>query len=228
MAGPDMQTDPKAWERDWDRKLLAIYGPRGGAKSAMEDVLAMMANIPVAPDALSSMWDSVCKLQHDLAKRAVPELVVDGFEDRWIGAGAARREELVLNALVQMCAIDEEVERDRLWCPDLTVCAMEKSNGRGYVALLKSLLPSQGSEVTSPIHVENRAVLDAFGAKPADLRGRPTTQVQVLLLSRTYFLSLVVWNTLLAFVSVLRPAPPISLTPTILYSTDNPRFLSLW
>jgi hypothetical protein len=208
-----MHTNPTTWERDWDHKLLVLYGPQSVAKDALDDsMLAMLASTPVETDALSNMWDSICKLQHDLAKRAVPELVVEGFEDRWLAAGAARREELVLDALAKTCAIDEELERHRFYCPDLTVRAMEKNEGRGYIAMLKALLPSQGSEVTSPIHVENRAVLEMFKAKPTDLKERPKTQVQVLLLTRTYFLSLVVWHTLLAFVSL--PTHPSSLTPS--------------
>jgi hypothetical protein len=201
MSKPNLHENPKGWERYWETTLGALYGPRA-PRHIFEEITAMVAELPTDKASLVTFTDEISRLQHDLAKRAVEELVVEGFEEKWLALPSARREELLLDALVKTSAIDEEMELRRYWCPELTVRALNSKGGREYVKLMKALLPSQGIEVLSPIHVENRLVLDALKLNRHDLNIKyPTSNVHSLWFGRTYLISLVVWFTLLGFVS---------------------------
>jgi hypothetical protein len=148
--------------------------------------------------------EAVCEVQRDLAETAVKALAQDDFEKKWTSLSKKAREKLVLDGIHHACCASGDMERKRDWCPDVTVEALEAGGGRGYLKMLKLLLPTDSiSRISSEVLVVPHPAIDAT------LRMTPTEaqnsaykhQVESFRIARMYFISLVVLNIILGFVS---------------------------
>jgi hypothetical protein len=205
----DRHADPKGWERAWERILEIAWAPGPGVRPRTMnlDLMFKMQRVmgPLTRDAYTDIVNGLCHLQNDIAKGALSRLVGDSFEVRWLSLPAARREYLLLDALVKAADIAKEMEDRREWCPEITVKGLAADGGRRYIVLLKAHIPSQSTIISSPVDVlPNQLILDSFKVKAEDVNMKePTSSIELDLILRTYFISVVVWYTMLGFVSLL-------------------------
>jgi hypothetical protein len=201
---PDKHRGRDAWELAWQEQLDDYWAPA-------PPPLAVDPRFTQRAEAFGPQRDGIlireetnveiCKLQDDLAETAVRALAQDNFEAKWVALPDARRRELVLEGIYRPCSAVVRVEKGRKWCPDVTVLALCMNGGRAYVDMLRALLPNTVGSLTQAISVPHVTV-DAHLAVPS---GEDPASLLSFVLSgyaqsRTYTVSITVWNVLLAFV----------------------------
>ena len=209
---PDKDSARKAWEASWTVDLAAFYAPQRPL-SSYKRVIDGLPEALLSASASDSqvlqadrMAREICDLQTDLTQAAVRSFVSEGFEQAWRDAGAARREECVLEGLARACKAAEWMESKRGLCPEITLPALTADNGEGYLRLLRLLmpevLPSQTTAIKEPVQVQHAAVDRILRLTQAE-SSKPGYRVVVrtMRLQRTYFVTMVAWNIFLAFVS---------------------------
>jgi hypothetical protein len=160
---PDKHIDTPGWERAWASRI--DNGLRRRRLLDFPGIHYILYKVPwdeqTAYHAMC-ICDAVLKVQRGLAAIAVPALGEDAFDEKWIGLPKARREAMLLAGIYRVCAVSEDIERRREYCPDVTVEALEADGGRGYLTLLRKLLPSDSTAIPDgPINVSHPSV-DAF------------------------------------------------------------------
>jgi len=146
---------------------------------------------------------AVCAVQRDLAETAVKALAQDDFEKQWTSLSKKAREKLILDGIHHACCASGDMERRRDWCPDMTVEALEADGGRGYLKMLKLLLPMNSvSRASSELLIVPHPSIDAkLRMTPAEAQNvEYKHQVEFFRVIRMYFISLVVLNIILGFV----------------------------
>jgi hypothetical protein len=142
---------------------------------------------------------SLCILQKDLASFAVLRFTVDDMEEKWKGLAPRKREELVLEGIWKAAHISPDLERFRLWCPEITVKNLAGFTVNGFIQLVQKLMPADlESELTEPVMIPNPLVDLLFNT------GGDSTLVDyssVFLVSRCYFITMTLWQIILTFVS---------------------------
>ena len=206
---PDKNGDRRVWERAWTRRLALHYSssssrPRFLDSSGTRHLLDTIGLDEQAAYNMLRIREAVCEVQRDLAEITVKALAQDDFEKQWTSLTKKAREKLILDGIHHACCASGDMERRREWCPDVTVDALEAGGGRGYLKMLKLLLPTDSVSRTSPeLLVVPHPTVDAL------LRMTPTEaqnpaykhQIESLRVARMYLISLVVLNVLLGFVS---------------------------
>jgi hypothetical protein len=208
---PDKDRDRHAWERAWTRRLAVHYSSSSSSSQPryLDSPGARQLLDTVGLDEQSAyntlrIREAVCEVQRDLAETAVKALAQDDFEKQWTSLSKKAREKLVLDGIHHACCASGDMERRRQWCPDVTVEALEAGGGRGYLKMLKLLLPTDSvSRTSSELLVVPHPAIDAL------LRMTPTEaqnlaykhQIDAFRITRMYFISLVVLNIILGFVS---------------------------
>ena len=229
---PDKDGDRHAWERAWTQRLAVHYSPSSSRPRFLDSPGTRHLLDTVGHDEQNAynmlrIREAVCEVQGDLAETAVKALAQDDFEKQWTSLSKKARAKLILDGIHHACCASGDMERRREWCPDVTVEALEAGGGRGYLKMLKLLLPVDSVSRTSsePLVVPHPAVDALFRMTPTEAQN-PTYkhQVESFRIMRMYFLSLVVLNIILGFVS--GPSPDIfnmniSLTPKSVRSIRN-------
>lgn len=157
-----MQTQPRAWEKSWENDFNRNYGALRTYSGSALDLLGQF--MPVHVLAASSASDTgmlvqaeeeahLCRMQRALAVNAGFHFIHDGFEGKWRGLSAARREEVVLEGICRaMKRFDMEMRR--LWCPETTLTNLTAGGGEEYLRLLRLLIPDNLEEDSvEPEHV---------------------------------------------------------------------------
>ena len=206
---PDKDGDRHAWEQAWTRRLAVHYNPSSSRPRLLDNPGARHLLDTVGLDEQNTyntlrIREAVCEVQCDLAETAVKALAQDDFEKQWTSLSKKARAKLILDGIHHACCTSGDMERSREWCPDVTVEALETGGGRGYLKMLKLLLPKDSvSRTSSELLVVPHPAVDAL------LRITPTEaqnpaykhQVESFRIMRMYFISLVVLNIILGFVS---------------------------
>jgi len=221
---PDKNGERHAWEYAWNRRLAAHYNSSSSQTRYLDSPGTRKLLDAIELDEQSSyntlrIRDAVCEVQRDLAETAVKALAQDDFEIKWTSLSWKARAKLILDGIHHACCASGDMERRRQWCPDVTVEALEAGGGRGYIKMLKLLLPADSiSRTSSELLVVPHPAIDAM------LRMTPTEaqnpvykdQIEAFRIARMYFISLVVLNIILGFVSgpssdISKPILPLTL-----------------
>ena len=233
---PDKNKDRCVWEDAWRRRLAVAYNASSPRPRLLDDPKVRQLLDAVEHDEQTAyntlrIREAVCDVQHDLAETAVKALAQDEFEKRWTALAKKAREKLILDGIHHACDASGDMELRREWCPDVTVEALEAGGGRGYLKMLKLLLPKDAVQRTSSeLLVVSHPAIDALlRMTPAEAQN-PTYKdhADSLCTTRMYLISLVVLNIILGFVS--GPAPGMGkgtlFTDTNLSTEHQRRILS--
>ncbi|KAK0493290.1 hypothetical protein EDD18DRAFT_415803 [Armillaria luteobubalina] len=201
---PDKHRYRQAWNESWENELLDRYPP-GQNPPAMTSVMSPQSIrfLRDTESLRSSQLEKdirtkeMCLLQRDLAQATVAGLSNDNLEERWRSLSQQRREELVLEGLYVTACVPNGMEGWRLWCPEMTVATLSGTNDRGFIHLLKMLLPDDQVKETlsTPLLLENPAFEELV--KTNDIVF--TEIFDGYRLKRSYFITMAVWNILNAF-----------------------------
>ncbi|KAJ7184740.1 hypothetical protein C8R46DRAFT_883499 [Mycena filopes] len=146
------------------------------------------------------MTSQICILQRDLTRKSAKRLAEDDFEAHWTTRCSAKeREDFILEGLVRACTASPDFEAHRKWCPELTLKRLNNGSGKGFIELLEKLTLQDLDKVPDNFRTVPNAVyekLSAIGANPHP--GLVLTKKHYDS-NRTYLLTMVVWNILLAF-----------------------------
>lgn len=206
---PDKDEDRHAWEQAWTRRLAVHYSPSSPQSRFLDSpgtrhLLDVVGLDEQTTYNMLRIREAVCEVQRDLAETAVKALAQDDFEKQWTSLSKKARAKLILDGIHHACCASGDMERHREWCPDMTVEALEAGGGRGYLKMLKLLLPTDSvSRTSSKLLVVPHPAIDAL------LRMTPTEaqnpaykhQIESIRLMRMYCISLVVLNIIFGFVS---------------------------
>ncbi|KAJ7934817.1 hypothetical protein B0H13DRAFT_1854815 [Mycena leptocephala] len=195
---------PKSPSFTKDRREVDILY-RGG--SAVPDLTAglpteyydmMLADAHVLN--LQTITKQICILQRDLTRKASERFAEDDFESHWMRrTSAEEREDFILEGFVRSC-LPPAFEEQRKWCPELTLKRLNCGSGQGFLDLLQNLTFTDLDKVPNYFRTVPNAVHDrihAFGdanSHPGRALAKKASESR-----RTYLLTMVVWNTLLAF-----------------------------
>lgn len=202
---PDKNTDRVGWNKCWEQTLTGLYSP-GRQFPPLAQLLGTktVKLLTSLPDhnvlGLSIALRDICTLQQDMAKIAVERFNYDDFEQKWRDTPFDRREELILEGIFRTCCAGPEMEERREWCPEITLKALQKDSTGGFIDLLKELLPANvDSEIIEPKHLSHPSLEQLLAAEG-------NSHIEIFIrscrLERCYFISLTIYNILLAFVSV--------------------------
>ena len=205
---PDRNGDRHAWEHAWRRRLALHDSPASSRPRLLDDAGARHILDTVGVDEqdtynLLRTREAVCEVQRDLAETAVKALAQDDFEKQWTSLSKKAREKLILDGIHHACCASGDMERRRDWCPDMTVEALEAEGGRGYLKMLKLLLPMNSvSRASSELLIVPHPSIDArLRMTPAEAQNVAYKhQMEFLYVTRMYFISLVVLNIILGYV----------------------------
>lgn len=184
---PDKDTERVLWNESWERDLKANYA-----------VIRRKGGILSPPGPLDQVGlvepSKVCQLQQDLCEYAVRHLTNDKFAEKWKGHPREQRDEVLLEALFQACAV-ENLESHRVWCPEMTIAYLGGNGGRGLLGLLLESLPEDIEQAflepkfVSHPEVDHLLQYKQFSASAARIK-----------LQRAHFMTTVLLHTLLSFV----------------------------
>lgn len=218
---PDKEKDRVAWNSSWERDLARKYGLQSFNYPTLTSLVSTSFLRGLLSDSVQIALDNevrqLCDLQQDMSRFAIAKFAEEDFEGAWKEIGTAKRAELVLEGIYRAACVNIDMEDHRQWTPELNVEKLSGGDGEGYLALLKELLPDDADKViTEPIFVPHPVVDQIFRVSDAELERMPglKTARRMLLLRRMLFLSLAVWNTLLAFVRHFSSG--LTITPSIL------------
>lgn len=206
---PDKDGDRHAWEHAWTRRLAVHYSPSSSRPRFLDSPGTRHLLDTVGLDEQNAynmlrIREAVCEVQCDLAETAVKALAQDDFEKKWTSLSKKARAKLILDGIHHACCASGDMERRREWCPDVTVEALEAGGGRGYLKMLKLLLPTDSiSRTSSELLVVPHPAVDALLRMTPSEAQNPAYkhQVESFRITRMYFISLVVLNIILDFVS---------------------------
>lgn len=206
---PDKNGDRWAWERAWARRLAAQYNTSFSRPRLLDNpgTRRLLDTVGLDEQATFSMFrirEAVCEVQRDLADTAVKALAQDNFEKKWSSLSKKAREKFILDGIHHACCASRDMETRRDWCPDVTVEALELGKGHAYIRMLRQLLPPDAVSPTSSdlLVVPHPAVDALLHITPAEAQNPAyKDQIDSTCIMRMYFISLVVLNIILGFVS---------------------------
>ncbi|KAJ7205039.1 hypothetical protein GGX14DRAFT_459165 [Mycena pura] len=211
IQSPSYRQNRTGWNRSWERRLAEVYG------SALEPANALAKRIDIVPKAkydaligaletILAMKKEVVALQVDLTRYATRRFAERDLGGAWMACAESRRDDILLEGLVRTCDATSDFESRRGLCPETTLGRLNRGHGAGYLDLLKGLLLSQtdttllpGAYQTVPCAaVDGIMGLSGVAAPQAEHDGYKLLR-EFNRCARAYFLTLFVWNTMLAF-----------------------------
>ncbi|KAF7794721.1 hypothetical protein EIP86_005859 [Pleurotus ostreatoroseus] len=169
--------------------------------------LVGLGHLPVSDATALSLHEyprHICDLQQDLAKEAARRFAENDFENAWLSQSQDKRREVVMEGIYRTMCIPA-METRRKFCPDSTLSHLTSKQGRTYIDMLRTVLPSNiGANSTEPLHFPH-PIVDRVLSLTAENERKPgaIAMYRMSCLFRTYCLTAIIWNILLAFVSSL-------------------------
>ncbi|KAH8093890.1 hypothetical protein BXZ70DRAFT_369123 [Cristinia sonorae] len=191
---PDKHKSPALWNKSWedDLQLYEVWGQRG-VPIIPGDILP--SNTGVQDSDLNTMRRNILDLQSDIRRSALEYLTTDHFAAMWAEQSPEKRKEHILGALVKTCTMMGDVELLRKWCPDMSLKNLGQEP-QSYLAFLMSVIEGEDGKIKSFPHTVVDALFDGW-AKSAGRGGM--VFIEKMRLDRIYFVSTVLWKTLLSF-----------------------------
>ena len=208
---PSFKDDRIGWNRTYENDLAKFYGAdriitmkRG--RHDMPDLLSGPAQFVTDDLAqnISSLKKQVCILQRDLSQKVSQRYAEDDFVEHWSQKCTdSDRRKWILEGLVRTCEASPDFEGNRKWAPETTLTRLLFQSGRGFLTLMESLIVPDFEKAPTDFRTVPNAIFDAMNKNEQKNKLDKKTQLLQLShnISRTYFLTMFCWNTLLAFVS---------------------------
>ncbi|KAJ7618279.1 hypothetical protein DFH06DRAFT_1012130 [Mycena polygramma] len=199
------------WNSAWERDLATIYGSgieitsasRRPVPSIIADLPTQYYNMMLADTnvlSLQTQTKQVCVLQRDLTRKSARKFAEDDFEAHWTTRCSVKeRENFILEGLVRTCEASPDFEDHRKWCPELTLKRLNRDSGKGFIDLLNKLTLQDVDKVPDDFRTVPNAVYDKINKLPANPHPGLTIAKKSCDAQRLMFLTMAVWNTLLAF-----------------------------
>ncbi|KZV83034.1 hypothetical protein EXIGLDRAFT_777973, partial [Exidia glandulosa HHB12029] len=195
---PHYSKDRKRWNQAWERSLKSKFALRRNYIDAILDLPGAALPMELLTSSahlvtMQSSRDELVNLERDLTSYLNNHT---GFEGAWQAAGAARREELILEGLVRSCDAVADMEDRRVNCPESCLDFLQRDNGRGFIDLANALSDPPEPEpriVPHPAYDALIGVGDATKRTPAH-----KVLARMKTITRNFFLAMMVWNTVLA------------------------------
>lgn len=192
------------WNMEWERKLKNKYFPGIELQGSLSETMApatvkFLAELsPHVNLQYISRVRELCILQKDLSSFAVQKLAMDDLENKWYGMQQKDRENFILDGIWRAAHVGPDSERQREWCPEITIENLSSLTGQvGFIRLLKMLMPNDlDDELTEPIMVPH-PVIDKLLPSSGDTTSFDFTNIR---LNRCYFMTMTAWQILLSFV----------------------------
>jgi len=212
LSKPSYREDRIAWNLAWEREHDALYGrDQTFSLKPGKQIVDMFKNIPL-DDMLNDaslqfnlqFHHQICILQRDLTQKVSSRFGQHDFENRWMQKCTPKeREKWVLEGLVRTCEANPDFESFRRFCPEITIARMDFKSGKGFLDLVQGLILDDAEKVPEDIRKVPNPIWDAMNGG----NSKNATPKQELLQRandtyRTAFLTMFVWNTLLAFVQL--------------------------
>ncbi|KAJ7231402.1 hypothetical protein B0H12DRAFT_1192626 [Mycena haematopus] len=207
---PSFKKDRRGWNSAWERDLATLYGTGVEISSTHRKVPNIISDLPkhyyerMLTDthvaSLQSMTNQICILQRDLTRKASRRFAEDDFESHWTTrCSVQEREDFILEGLVRACEASPDFEDHRKWCPELTLKRLNRDSGQGFIELLKQLSLQDIDRVPDDIKILPNVVYDKINGLPTNPHPGLVVAKKSCDCGRTYLLTMVVWNILLAF-----------------------------
>jgi len=197
---PNKDEDPVAWNKDWEEELRQLYF------LTHDDLKNMQLGMRVPEELMNSAEEvlqlekqnvGTALLQNDIRKFALAKMATDNFEREFRSLGTSIRRDLFLEALCKTANIGD-MEGRRRWCPEITLSNLADDGGRGFLEILQTIMTEDATiERSEPIHILNPLMerfWTLFNIKSKEVK-------QSFQSHRSYFISMLIWRILLAFVS---------------------------
>lgn len=204
-ARPDKDVARVAWNQSWETDLEQYYSAVKRGHIQGIHIPQHVQNFFRGPKqnielALLQQTKHVGKLQQDIRNFALPKLAIEDLEDNWRSLNPTRREQLILLAFYKASTSSPDMEHHRKWCPEMTIANIAANDGKYFMDLLTTLITRRSDAPDAEVvHFPNPTVDYLLGSPGINAMGE--TMKRYALSNRTYFISLVVWRILLAFVS---------------------------
>ncbi|KAJ7738756.1 hypothetical protein B0H16DRAFT_1891232 [Mycena metata] len=207
---PSFKKDRRGWNAAWERDLVTLYGSSVEISAGGRSPPTLLQNLPtpyydmMLADAqvltLQRITSQICVLQRDLTRKSARRFAEDDFESHWTTRCSVKeREDFILEGLVRACEASPDFEDHRKWCPELTLKRLNHGSGKGYIELLKKLTLQDLDNVPDHFRTVPNAVFDKMTAVGSNPHPGLVMVKKHHDASRTYLLTMVVWNILLAF-----------------------------
>jgi hypothetical protein len=209
---PDRHLSLRAWEHAWTQKITETYNMiRPSSRVGNAPVLSVMLSTEDDVYTTLRLRDKVCNIQRKIVNSIIAGCTnddtsnnIDDFDVKWTAMVKGTREKLILDGMYHVCSAFE-MDTSRLWCPDVTVEALEADGGNGFLKMLKLVLPTS---ITTPqpsyeMRVFPHLVVDQLLTATPAQEGNPNANywIDYVKVERTLFISLVIHNVILGFVS---------------------------
>ncbi|KAF8173234.1 hypothetical protein K438DRAFT_1981079 [Mycena galopus ATCC 62051] len=144
---------------------------------------------------LQNMTNQICILKRDLTRKSSQRFAEDDLESHWTTrCSVEEREDLILEGLVRACEASLDFEDRRKWLK-----LLNHESGQDFIHLLKQLSLPDFDKVPDDIKTLPNVVYDKVNGFPANAHPGLVVTRKSCDCGRTYLLTMVVWNVLLAF-----------------------------
>ena len=210
IAGiPDQRLTRAAWELAWTQKLAEMYSMiPSWSRIGNSPALNVMPSNEHDLYSTLHLRDKVCDLQRRIATSIDLSTNVNdrnNFDAEWTALLREDRKKLILDGIYHVCR-SFEMDTNRLWCPDVTVEALEADGGNGFLKMLKLVLPAStvpqsSDEIRVVPHLAVDQLLTASPAAGGNQGANADYWINYIKVERMLFISLIIHNTILGFVS---------------------------
>lgn len=204
----DRDKDPEGWNKEWEAYLEKKFKPLPSYPdlSFLSDFSAELLGQGMLAS-METQSKELCTLQKDLAGLVAGKREADHFDSKWLSMSPETRAEYILKGLVISSGAVADMEERRQWCPETTISFLQRDGGQGFLDLLNTILDTSNGEApseeprTAPILVSH-PVFDGIWhigepCPPGESDAARNVMQNHASLSRNYFLSFFLWNTLL-------------------------------
>ncbi|KAG8922306.1 hypothetical protein FRC01_014206 [Tulasnella sp. 417] len=204
----DRDKEPEQWNKEWEAYLKKKFKPLPSYPdlSFLSEFSAELLGQGMLAS-VEQQRKELCTLQRDLAGLVAGKREAAHLDSKWLAMSPETREEHILKGNVTSCGAVSDMEERRQWCPETTRSFLQRDGGKGFLDLLNTILDTPNGESpseelrTEPILVSH-PVFDGIWhiGQPCppgeNAAPREVMQNQVSL-SRNFYLSFFLWNTLL-------------------------------
>lgn len=206
---PDRHTIPRSWEAAWEGDFELSYGPER-PRNLSEICSPAVANVMLESKEGAMNHEqhrrSICRFQERIVGRIAGIFAEHNFEREWKALSPEKREETILQGLVNAFNNILCMEVKRMWCPDSSLKNLAAQGG--YIQMLKAFLPSDiGATIEEPLSVPCQTV-DNILTLTEEEKTHAGYRIMALgfALCRAECITSILWNILMVFVRPRRKA----------------------